>query len=134
MYFNSSHNTSSCLPCSSPCVTCTNMDTSCDSCDVTYTHFSGPPGDCLCDDSVQMFYSSATLGCVPCSDHYDNCLSCQKNASDSSKTECSSCANPYYPDPTTTVCLPCDTKCSSCTSQIHCSGCLTNMKLVSNSC
>jgi hypothetical protein len=120
-----------CTACLAPCLTCSGSTISCDSCQPTYT-LAGT--NCYCDNAAQLFYSSTTLGCLACSNFLPLCLTCQVNGGDPTLTDCILCQDPYYPLGNPAVCVPCDIRCTSCSSLAVCSTCATNLVTVGTAC
>jgi hypothetical protein len=113
-----------CLPCTSPCLTCSGLATSCTSCVATYSY---TPNTCSCDSTAQLFYSSVTLGCVSCATLIPNCATCN---SPSVSAVCSLCSDPYYVDTISNTCVLCDITCTSCTGIGLCTACANNLVII----
>lgn len=132
--------TLSCLPCRSPCVTCSSI-LNCTSC---YTNMLLYFGQCvsICPDGS---YPSVTQ-CLQCP------TMCQKCKNDSMNVVCTTCSNGkfmiatipgqcitncpdgWYPNYGTYQCYQCQTPCGNCQSATSCSTCITGYLIYHGDC
>jgi proprotein convertase subtilisin/kexin type 5 len=136
---------STCTPCSSPCLTCTN-ETDCSSC-TNGTYLSGssclPASQCPNGTVAGTNPATALEECLPCA---SSCLTCGPtitsctscNASDVLflvGTSClppSSCPNFTYPNASSAQCDPCPAPCLSCLNSSVCLSCKSGYFLLSD--
>jgi len=134
-YFN---NITVCSNCVSPCTTCSSA-TVCLSC-INGTFLSG--SSCVSDCGVGLTVINNSI-CLTCSSNCKTCLSANPNSCTSCYTTfflfnvaCNyTCIDRYYPDSSTSTCLPCIHPCQLCTSAFICSTCVDPLLfLVNGSC
>lgn len=119
-----------CQSCHYSCLTCTSRS-SCTSCPSSRV-FDTSNIYCVC--SSQMYQNSTSLSCSAC--HYscancsaiDVCTSCNtvsmyRIPDNLYNTSLCICSNGYYSDGTHELCLPCNSKCSTCSSYTLCTAC-----------
>ena len=132
---NSMQQGSNCLPCTSPCASCSGTQTTCDSCISTHKK----EGNTCVTTCSSGFYESGS-NCLACT---SPCATCTGAA-----TTCDTCIGGYKKQGTTCVttcssgyfesginCLPCTSPCASCTgSATTCDSCISTHKKEGNSC
>ena len=126
----------SCLPCQSPCKTCSS-DTICISCFDDYFLLSSvcyncnvncktkENDNCKCKTCYYGYYLS-NYQCLKCD---SSCKTCSDSA-----TKCEKCNEGYYLVSTTNTCEKCPNNCKVCTSSTKCTECNDGYFIQSNEC
>lgn len=124
----------SCLKCSSTCVTCS-AATTCTSCRSGFFSYNG---QCVAKCPSNTLASGTSCidcdaNCVTCSESVNSCVSCKPGTFRLADRCYSTCPISHYAD-SSNNCKKCDADCKVCTGPGQCSVCLTNAAPVGGLC